>query len=185
MNITEKHPPTKHTLTINTPENHTPNKHPPHTTLHSLWLHDRHPPAPRACMEHTPNKHTHTTLTLAARPPPSCIWSTHPTNTHPHTHYTHSGCTTATLLLVEPCPARRPQLVAVALAPAHGEEVVGAHGLHVGGHDAGGGVEVDPHEVGHQLGDGGRADLVRGLRVHALQLHAALKLVVFIVLGGE
>ena len=57
--------------------------------------------------------------------------------------------------------------------------------FHVRGYDASGGVEVHPHEVSHQLGDGGCTNLVGAVRVHALQLHAPLKLVLFAVLGDE
>ena len=86
---------------------------------------------------------------------------------------------------MKPRPAWWSQLIAVALAPAHWEEVVGGHMFHVRGYDASGGVEVHPHEVSHQLGDGGCTNLVGAVRVHALQLHAPLKLVLFAVLGDE
>ena len=57
--------------------------------------------------------------------------------------------------------------------------------FHVRGYDASGGVEVHPHEVSHELGDGGCTNLVGAVRVHALQLHAPLKFVLFAVLGDE
>ena len=57
--------------------------------------------------------------------------------------------------------------------------------FHVRGYDASGGVKVHPHEVSHQLGDGGCTNLVGAVRVHALQLHAPFKLMLFAVLGDE
>ena len=57
--------------------------------------------------------------------------------------------------------------------------------FHVRGYDASRGVKVHPHEVSHQLGDGGCTNLVGAVGVHALQLHAPLKLVLFAVLGDE